>query len=157
MICFECSKKYAKPKVSGGHTAITVKCSYCGKVKMCFPDRHFVINKKLVADKSNKPTESKMKTSTDILKECIDVQAERGTEYDADGSQERSFKQASVAFNAITKKDITPAEVCLMLQVLKDVRQWSHPDRLHEDSVLDGVSYASLKAEELYIEHQAAR
>lgn len=91
-----------------------------------------------------------MKTSTEILKDCITVQGDRGKEYEAiSGQQERSFNAASTAFNAITGKDITPAEVCLMLQVLKDVRQWSQ-DRLHKDSVLDGVSYASLKGEELY-------
>lgn len=91
-----------------------------------------------------------MKCSTEILNDCISVQNDRGKDYDTKGSQqERSFNSASIAFNAITGKDITPAEVCLMLQVLKDVRQWSQ-DRLHEDSVLDGVSYASLKGEELY-------
>ena len=90
------------------------------------------------------------KTATEILNDCIKVQAERGKDYDTDeNQQERSFGATSVAFNAITGKNITPAEVCLMLQVLKDVRQWSQ-DRLHEDSVLDGVSYASLKGEELY-------
>lgn len=91
-----------------------------------------------------------MKDSTEILNDCIAVQSERGKDYDTKkGQQERSFNSASIAFNTITGKDITPAEVCLMLQVLKDVRQWSQ-DRLHEDSVLDGVSYASLKGEELY-------
>ncbi|MGL4616494.1 MAG: DUF6378 domain-containing protein [Shewanella sp.] len=54
-----------------------------------------------------------------------------------------------MAFSAITGKHITPSEVCLMLQIVKDVRQWSQ-DRLHEDSVVDGVNYAALKGEELY-------
>lgn len=91
-----------------------------------------------------------MKCSTEILNDCISVQIDRGKDYDTKGSQqERSFNSAAIAFNAITGKAITPAEVCLMLQVLKDVRQWSQ-DRLHEDSALDGVSYASLKGEELY-------
>lgn len=91
-----------------------------------------------------------MKTSKDILKECMAVQNSRGNEYETKGDQEeRSFNSIATAFNAITGKDITPAEVCLMLQVLKDVRQWSQ-NRLHEDSVLDGVSYSSLKAEELH-------
>ena len=59
----------------------------------------------------------------------------------------------ATAFNAITGKSLTPAEVCLVLQIVKDVRQWSQ-DRLHEDSVLDGVSYASLKGEELYKQYK---
>lgn len=91
-----------------------------------------------------------MKTATDILSECMSVQQARGNEYETKCDQEeRSFNSTATAFNAITGKDITPAEVCLMLQILKDVRQWSQ-NRLHEDSVLDGVSYASLKAEELH-------
>lgn len=90
-----------------------------------------------------------MTTSTDILYQCVNVQKERGAEYQQEDKQERSFESVATAFNAITGKDLTPAEVCLLLQVLKDVRQWSQ-DRLHEDSVLDSVSYASLKAELLH-------
>jgi len=33
--------------------------------------------------------------------------------------------------------------------MVKLVRQYSSPDRLHHDSLLDGVSYLSLWAEEL--------
>lgn len=90
-----------------------------------------------------------VKLSTQILSACIEVQAERGKDYDTEGEGERSFGSTATAFNAITGKYLTAAEVCLLLQVLKDVRQFSQ-DRLHEDSVLDGVSYASLKGEELY-------
>lgn len=94
------------------------------------------------------------KSAADILNDCIKVQSERGEDYDTQGEQqERSFKAVAIAFNAITGKDITAAEVCLMLQTVKDVRQWSQ-DRLHEDSVLDGVSYASLKGEELYSQYR---
>lgn len=90
-----------------------------------------------------------VKLSTQILNECIEVQKERGEDYDTEGDGERSFGATAAAFKAITGKELTAAEVCLLLQVLKDVRQFSQ-DRLHEDSVLDGVSYASLKGEELY-------
>lgn len=92
----------------------------------------------------------KQKAAHEILNECIKVQRERGADYDAQGASERSFSKVAQAFNAITGKDLTAAEVCLLLQVLKDVRQWQQPNRIHEDSLLDGVSYASLKAEELY-------
>ena len=91
-----------------------------------------------------------MKKSIDIFIECLSVQEARSNEYKTkDNQEEKSFNSTATAFNAITGKDITPAEVCLMLQVLKDVRQWSQ-NRLHKDSVLDGVSYASLKAVELH-------
>lgn len=91
--------------------------------------------------------------SIGLLNECLKVQSQRGKDYDEAETQERSFAKTATAFNAITGKDLTPAEICLMLQVLKDVRQWSS-DRIHHDSVLDGVSYASLKGEELYIQYE---
>jgi len=88
------------------------------------------------------------KNSTYFLRAAIDVQAERGKQYDApDG--ERSMGRTVQAFNAITGRDLTEAEGWLLLQVLKDVRQWQNPDKFHEDSALDGVAYSSLKAEAL--------
>ena len=50
------------------------------------------------------------------------------------------------AFNAITGRDLTEAEGWLLLQVLKDVRQWQRPG-FHEDSAEDCIAYAALKAE----------
>ena len=91
------------------------------------------------------------KDSLHFLNECVAVQSERGKIYESD-NKERSFAKASKAFNAITGKDITPAEVALLLQVLKDVRQWANPSVPHYDSLLDCVSYASLKAEQLIID-----
>ena len=88
------------------------------------------------------------KTSVEFLQACIDVQAERGKEYDQPGG-ERSMGRVVRAFNAITGKDLTEAEGWLLMQILKDVRQWQNPGRYHEDSALDGVSYSSLKAEAL--------
>ena len=85
--------------------------------------------------------------SVEILNQCAAVQTERGKEYG--GDRERSFNQVATAFNAITRKNLTPAEVALLLQIVKDVRQWS-ADRLHVDSVIDGVSYGSLKGELLF-------
>lgn len=88
-------------------------------------------------------------TSQNLLNEAILIQQERGKEYEQDNSEERSFQKTATAFNAITGKHITPAEVALLLQVLKDVRQWANPNRFHYDSVLDCISYAALKGEEL--------
>lgn len=102
----------------------------------------------------NETNQIKIKAAHEILAECVQVQHERGKDYDTQGSQqERSFASVATAFNAITGQSLTPAEVCLVLQIVKDVRQWSQ-DRLHEDSVLDGVSYASLKGEELYKQYK---
>lgn len=87
--------------------------------------------------------------AVELLEQGKRIMQQRGTEYETDGKQERSFNSVAVAFNAITGKDLTAAEVALLLQVLKDVRQFSQ-DRLHEDSVIDCVNYAALKGEELY-------
>lgn len=90
-----------------------------------------------------------MKTSIDYLNECVSVQKQRGAQYDSTGKGERSFRACSNAYNAITGNNLKGSDICLILQILKDVRQYSDPTRLHEDSILDKVSYASLHAEEL--------
>jgi hypothetical protein len=89
------------------------------------------------------------KTSAEYLSECLRVQTERGKQYDARGTGERSFAAAASAFNAATGKSLTGSDACLLLAMVKLVRQYSSPDRLHQDSLLDGVSYLSLWAEEL--------
>lgn len=91
----------------------------------------------------------KNKTSVDYLNACIDIQKERGQEYDSKSTKERSFKQAANAFNQLTGKNLKGSDVCLILECVKLVRQYSNPDRLHEDSILDKVSYSSLWAEEI--------
>lgn len=90
----------------------------------------------------------KAKTSVDFLQAAIDVQAERGKQYDAPDGK-RSMGRTVQAFNAITGRDLTESEGWLLLQVLKDVRQRQNPDKFHEDSALDGVAYSSVKAEAL--------
>lgn len=93
--------------------------------------------------------------STEFLQAAIDTQAERGKQYDSPEG-ERSMGRTVAAFNAITGRDLTEAEGWLLLQVLKDVRQWQNPDKYHHDSALDGVAYASLKAEALSGDYSAA-
>ncbi len=90
-----------------------------------------------------------MKSSLEFLGEVQDIQSERGGEYDQNKAKERSFEKMAIAFNAYTGKDLTAAHMALILQILKDVRQFS-ADRYHADSVVDCISYASLKAELLY-------
>lgn len=88
-------------------------------------------------------------TYTEYLSACAQVQSERAKQYDASGTCERSFDAAAEAFNCVTGKNLRGSDVCLILEMVKLVRQYSDPTRLHEDSVLDAVSYASLWAEEL--------
>jgi hypothetical protein len=98
-------------------------------------------------DEITKPTQPK--TSVEFLNACAAVQSERGKQYDASDTGERSFAAAASAFNAATGKSLTGSDVCLLLTMVKLVRQYSSPERLHHDSLLDGVSYLSLWAEEL--------
>lgn len=85
--------------------------------------------------------------AAEYLSAAAAVQQERGAEYDSPEG-ERSGGRIAAAFNAITGKDLTAAEVYLVLQITKDVRQWSARG-YHHDSALDCVSYAALKAEAL--------
>lgn len=86
--------------------------------------------------------------STEFLQAAIDVQAERGVTYDTP-TGERSMGATVTAFNAVTRRDLSEAEGWLLLQILKDVRQWQNPSKYHHDSALDGVAYSALKAEAL--------
>lgn len=88
-------------------------------------------------------------TAVSLMQQGLEILAQRGAEYEVTQTSERSFTKVATAFNAITGNSLTAAEVALMLQVLKDVRQWSQ-DRLHDDSVLDCINYAALKGEELH-------
>ena len=92
--------------------------------------------------------------STEFLQAAIDVQAERGATYDKP-TGERSMGATVTAFNAITGRDLSEAEGWLLLQTLKDVRQWQNPSKYHHDSALDGVAYSALKAEALSEERVA--
>jgi hypothetical protein len=76
----------------------------------------------------------------------------RGQEYDKRGG-ERSMGRAVTAFNTITGKKLTESEGWLLLQVLKDVRQWTSP-HYHVDSAEDAIAYSALKAESLEREHK---
>lgn len=91
-------------------------------------------------------------TAVDILDKGKQILDQRGEEYETDSSKERSFPQVAIAFNAITGHEIKGSEVALMLQILKDVRQWSQ-DRLHEDSIIDCTNYSALKGQELFKEY----
>lgn len=95
------------------------------------------------ADSNGEPT-----TAPDFLQSALSTLTQRGKDYDKPEG-ERSAAAVSVAFNAITGRNLTEAEVWLVLQLVKDVRQWQNPERYHADSALDCVAYAALKAEAL--------
>ena len=86
------------------------------------------------------------KSAADFLAKASSLLDERGQQYDT--GKERSGPKVAVAFNAITGKHLTAAEVYLVLQLTKDARQWS-AQAYHPDSAEDCVSYAALKAEAL--------
>ena len=88
-----------------------------------------------------------MTTAPEILHKAAAIMEERGRQYDKPEG-ERSMGATVTAFNAITGHHLTEAEGWLLLQLLKDVRQWQRPG-YHQDSAEDCVAYAALKAEAL--------
>lgn len=88
-------------------------------------------------------------TAVEFLNACVAVQSERGQQYDPNGTGERSFTAAAAAFTALTGKPLVGSDICLIIELVKKVRQYSKPDRIHHDSLLDSVSYDSLWAAEL--------
>lgn len=82
------------------------------------------------------------------------IMEERAKTYDKP-SGERSMGRTVQAFNAITGRNLSESEGWLLLQLLKDARQWQN-DAYHADSAEDCIAYAALKAESLERE-QAVR
>ena len=83
------------------------------------------------------------------LETAAHIMRDRGKDYDKADQGERSMGATVACFNTITGNNITEAEGWLLLQILKDVRQWQQPGRYHEDSAVDCIAYAALKAEAL--------
>ncbi len=86
-------------------------------------------------------------TSLDFLSKAKQIQKIRSQEYNKE--KERSFAKVAESFNAVTGNTLKSSDICLILATLKLVRQYSNPTTIHDDSLLDFVSYASLWAEEL--------
>lgn len=84
--------------------------------------------------------------STEFLQAAIDVQAERGKQYDKP-TGERSMAATVSAFNCITGSMLEESDGWMLLGLLKLVRQSQNPEQYHHDSALDFVAYASLYAE----------
>lgn len=87
------------------------------------------------------------KSAREFLNTAVTTIDTRGETYDSPNG-ERSMGACVIAFNAITGAAMSEAEGYLFLQILKDVRQWQKL-AYHEDSALDCVAYAALKAEAL--------
>lgn len=99
--------------------------------------------------------------STAVVKESLTTQTDacemlrraachmldRAATYDAPGG-ERSMSGAIKAFNAITAYQLSESDGWLLMQLLKDARQWQRTD-YHADSAEDCIAYAALKAEAL--------
>lgn len=88
----------------------------------------------------------RMKTANSFLLAASRTMIERGEQYDK-STGERSMAACVAAFNAVTGKDLSESEGWLIMLLLKMVRQWQNPAVPHEDSLMDGVAYASLLAE----------
>lgn len=96
--------------------------------------------------KNLSPTAPTFRTAPEIADAALQHIRDRAATYDSPEG-ERSALKTATAFNAITGKNITEAEVFLLLQILKDVRQWQVPHKTHKDSIEDCIAYAALKAE----------
>lgn len=96
--------------------------------------------------------------AADWCTQAADTLTQRGKDYDTKEAEpsggERSMRKTVYAFNIITGYGLLESDGWLLLQLLKDVRQWTKPE-FHEDSALDCVAYAALKAEALEGEHNA--
>ena len=98
---------------------------------------------------SNGPTNSIVEdiSAPALLKAALKHMQDRASTYDSEGG-ERSMGKAVEAFNIVTDNKLTESEGWLLMQLLKDVRQWSR-EKYHQDSAEDCIAYAALKGEAL--------
>lgn len=90
--------------------------------------------------------EKQITTASDFLSEGLRILSERGKQYDPSGTKEMSFDNVAEAFNCLTNSRLKGSDVCLILALLKVVRQNANKD-FHEDSAVDFVNYAALYSE----------
>ena len=103
-------------------------------------------------DSMKSKREPEPRQAHEIAEAALQHVKDRASTYDQING-ERSARQTATAFNAITGENLTESDVWLLLQLLKDVRQWSKED-YHQDSAEDCIAYAALKAESLEREHK---
>ena len=90
--------------------------------------------------------EKTITTASDFLSEGLRILSERGKQYDPSGTKEMSFDNVAEAFNCLTNSRLKGSDVCLLLALLKVVRQNANKG-FHEDSAVDFVNYAALHSE----------
>jgi hypothetical protein len=90
--------------------------------------------------------EKQITTASDFLSEGLRILSERGKQYDPSGTKEMSFDNVAEAFNCLTNSRLKASDICLILALLKVVRQNANKD-FHEDSAVDFVNYAALHSE----------
>lgn len=99
--------------------------------------------------------------ASEFLKVGLDILDERGKQYEPQNSQqvthENSFEPVANAYNAITGKSLQGSDIALILDLLKKVRQYSNPTRLHFDSLVDSVNYTALWASNLHWEFSSVK
>lgn len=98
--------------------------------------------------KGNLQFPARVGSAIDMLRAAAKHMEDRASTYDQKGG-ERSMQRTVAAFNCITGRDLTESEGWLLMQLLKDVRQWQRPGEFHQDSAEDCIAYAALKAEAL--------
>lgn len=86
-----------------------------------------------------------VKSAPAMLQTAADTMIERGKQYDKPEG-ERSMGAAVAAFNIIAGQNLRESHGWLLMQLLKDVRD-NQTIAPHEDSLVDCVAYAALKAE----------
>lgn len=91
-------------------------------------------------------------TAQDFLEAIAKVQSNRGAEYEEQGKEERSFAKVAAAFSAVRGINLVGSDIALIQTQLKFVRQYSNPERIHHDSLLDAPSYTILWSSELMAE-----
>jgi hypothetical protein len=89
---------------------------------------------------------TELTTAADFLSAGLEILSQRGGEYGNDG-RECSFPQAAEAFNALTGHNLKGSDICLIIALVKQVRQYAQPSRFHEDSAVDSVNYLALQSE----------
>lgn len=91
-----------------------------------------------------------MNTAPELLKEAARIMDERAKQYDSP-SGERSMARTVAVFNSYHDKELTEAQGWHFMQILKDVRLFTNPEKPHKDSIDDGVAYAALKGEAMLV------
>ena len=79
----------------------------------------------------------------DILTETARVLGDRGKNYD--NGSENSFPRAAQIATLKLNRDVTPYEVAIILESVKDARRATDPGNI--DSHIDGVAYRAFAAE----------